>query len=407
MVDTEPPSFSDPTAITNPLFPAATVTQLVHLGVDGGQPLRVEVTLMPDTRAIEWNGQTVDAVVVQFAAYRERRILEVAYDYFAQADDGSVWYFGELVDNYSDGRIANHSGAWLAGEDGPPGMIMPADPEVGDIFHPENIPGVVFEELIVLETDVRIAGPSGEISGAIRVEEHLMEGTVEQKVFAPGYGEFQADAPNEFVTVAVASPTDAAAGAEPQAVADILDGSRTALAAANAEDWQRVTAAAVELAAAWENVAQTSAGEIPGLLADELSRALGVVHSASDTRDGLAAQQAAIDVMQAALDVRLRYQPPSTVDLWRMQVWTHQLLLDAARSEGTLSDMAILTTIWDRLHHAISTADAEDISQALAATHEVAEGGNAEAVMDRGRALLALLEGLRSTASGRRETFSE
>jgi hypothetical protein len=392
MVDTEPPSFSHPTSISNPLFPAATVTQLVHLGVDGGQPLRVEVTLMPDTRAIEWNGQTVDTVVVQFAAYRERRILEVAYDYFAQADDGSVWYFGELVDNYSEGRIANHSGAWLAGEDGPPGMIMPADPAVGDIFHPENIPGVVFEELIVLETDVRIAGPSGEISGAIRVEEHLMEGTVEQKVFAPGYGEFQADAPNEFVTVAVASPTDAVAGAVPQAVADILDGSRTALAAADAEDWQRVTAADVELAAAWENVAQTSAPEIPGLLAEELSRALGALHSASDTRDGLAARQAAIDAMQAALDVRLQYQPPSTVDLWRMQVWTHQLLLDATRSEGTLSDMAILTTIWDRLDHAISTAAAEDISQALAATKEAAEAGDAEAVMDRGRALLALLE---------------
>jgi hypothetical protein len=96
--------------------------------------------------------------------------------------------------------------------------------------------------------------------------------------------------------------------------------------------------------------------------------------------------------MQAALDVRLQYQPPSTVDLGRMQVWTHQLLLDAAGSEGTLSDMAILTTIWDRLDHAISTSAAEDISQALAATQQAAEGGDSEAVMDRGRALLALLE---------------
>ena len=58
-----------------------------------------------------------------------------------------MWYFGEQVDNYVDGALDNHDGTWLAGRDGPPGMIMPARPRVGDVYRPENIPGLVFEEV--------------------------------------------------------------------------------------------------------------------------------------------------------------------------------------------------------------------------------------------------------------------
>ena len=45
------------------------------------------------------------------------------------------------------------------------------------------------------------------------VQELLMDGTIEEKAYAPGYGEFRAQAKDELVTVALALPTDAAAGA--------------------------------------------------------------------------------------------------------------------------------------------------------------------------------------------------
>ena len=120
------------------------------------------------------------------------RILEVATDFYAQADDGSVWDFGENVDNYEDGVIVDHEGTWLAGKDGPPGMIMPADPQVGDVYRPENIRGLVFEEVTVKRTGVTVNGPRGPVPGAVFVQERLMEGTIEDKIFAPGYGEFKA-----------------------------------------------------------------------------------------------------------------------------------------------------------------------------------------------------------------------
>ena len=88
-------------------------------------------------------------------------------------------------------------------------MIMPADPQVGDVYHPENIPDLVYETVTVLETDQSVDGPRGSVDGAIRTEEVLMDGAIEHKTFAPGYGEFGAEAEDELVTVAIAVPIDA------------------------------------------------------------------------------------------------------------------------------------------------------------------------------------------------------
>jgi len=76
--------------------------------------------LLPDTRVIEWiPGQFVRVLVSEYVAYLDGRIEEVALDFYAQADDGSVWYFGEDVFNYEGGAVADLSGTWLAGKEGP------------------------------------------------------------------------------------------------------------------------------------------------------------------------------------------------------------------------------------------------------------------------------------------------
>ena len=119
-VDRGTPEFSQPQAITNPLFPIAQVTQSLQLGTVDGEPFRAEVTLLPGTRTITWNGRQVPTRIHQYVAYSGGRILEVALDWYAQADDGSVWYFGEDVFNYQDGVVADTHSTWLAGKDGPP-----------------------------------------------------------------------------------------------------------------------------------------------------------------------------------------------------------------------------------------------------------------------------------------------
>ena len=157
-VDLGTPTFSNPSRVTNPLFPYSQTEQILLQGRVEGQPLSVVYTLLPETRAIEWNGQTVETIAVQYTAHLNGRIVEYALDWYAQDDLGAVWYFGEDVYNYQDGLLLDTHGTWLVERDGPLAMIMPAAPRVGDVYRVENIPGLVFEEIQVKAVDVTVRG---------------------------------------------------------------------------------------------------------------------------------------------------------------------------------------------------------------------------------------------------------
>ena len=163
---------------------------MVLLGHVDNEPLRIEVTLLATPFTITVNGQQVQTLESQFVAFLDGRLHEVARDWYGQADDGSVWYFGEDVFNYDEGILADTAGTWLAGRDGPVAMIMPANPQVGDVYRPENIPGLVFEEVTIKTIGLTVDGPYGPVAGAIVAEEHHLEGDLGGKTFAPGYGEF-------------------------------------------------------------------------------------------------------------------------------------------------------------------------------------------------------------------------
>lgn len=236
-VDLAMPTFTNPTEITNLLFPVSSQHSVLLLGTVEDQAFRTEVTLLPATRIIEWEGQQVETLVSQYVAFLDGRIEEVAYDLYAQADDGSVWYFGENVFNFANGVIADTHGTWIAGVDGPAAMILPADPQVGDVYRPENIPGLVFEEVTVTSTDEILDGPRGPIEGGLTVEELHMDGATEEKTFAPGYGEFYTAGGGEVEALALAVPTDAADGPTPADLERMTSSATDALAAVIAEDW--------------------------------------------------------------------------------------------------------------------------------------------------------------------------
>ena len=72
--------------------------------------------------------------------YVAGRLVERTLDYFAQSDDGTVYYLGENVRNIRRGSVVNRSGSWRLGRDTDvPGVLMPPDPHVGDQFRPEDI----------------------------------------------------------------------------------------------------------------------------------------------------------------------------------------------------------------------------------------------------------------------------
>jgi len=366
-VDLAAPPFSDPTNVTNPLFPISDLHSVILNGKVDGKPFKTETTLLPDTRIIEWtDGQQVEVLVSQYVAYLDGRLEEVALDFYAQADDGSVWYLGEDVFNYNEkGHIADTGGTWLAGKEGPAAMIMPADPEVGQAFRPENIPGLVFEEVTVKTIGKTVDGPRGPVAGAMVGKELHDDGSFSDKVFAPGYGEFYSAHEGDVEALALAMPTDALPGPPPDELKTLSTGADDIFKFATNKKWKKASATAKKVTTAWKTF--QASGNVPPRLVAPTSRAIKALGAAVDARDPAKARGAAIDVAFASVDLQLRHRPPAEIDLARFDLWTRQLLVDAAADDlgGATSDVATLEWIRDRFVHTLDPVDVTRIDQHL------------------------------------------
>ncbi|MGH3034881.1 MAG: hypothetical protein ACRDON_10085 [Gaiellaceae bacterium] len=389
-VDLASPTFSDPTNVDNPLFPVSTQESVLLLGrVDGGQ-FRTEVTLLPETRIIGWQGQQVETLVSQYVAYLDGRLHEVAYDFYAQDDTGAVWYFGEDVFNFKDGFISDTHGTWIAGKDGPAAMIMPADPKPGDVYRPENIPGFVFEEVTVKAIDQTLEGPLGPVEGGLLIEELHMDNTTEGKTFGPGYGEFFTGGGGDVEALALAVPTDALSEPTPAELVTLESGAADVFAAAQSKDWNAARATVKRMTAAWETV---KAGEVPKRLETQMAGALEALADGTGSRKAPEARQAAIDVARWTLDLQLRHRPATEIDLARFDLWAAQLLVDAAAGDAASvnGDFFSLDYIRDRIQHVLGEADLARINIELEELNGAVADEDLAAAADAARQLRATL----------------
>ena len=182
-----PSAFSHPRAITNPYLPLASLKQ----DILEDKSERVERTAKPEIRkTFEIGGQTVESLCVEDREFDAAgNLKEATLDYFAQDDDGNVYYLGEDVNTYTDGKISGHSGAWLLGKDTKiPGVLLPAHPKVGDKFSSENVPGITREDDEVVSVSETLTVPAGTFHDCVKVKEKASDGDVEYKFYAPGTG---------------------------------------------------------------------------------------------------------------------------------------------------------------------------------------------------------------------------
>jgi hypothetical protein len=392
-VDLTAPPFSHPTEVTNPLFPISDLHSAVLAGRIDGKPFHTETTLLPYTRTMEWApGHSVETLVSQYMAFIDGRLQEVALDYYAQADDGSVWYLGEDVNDYNaQGFVAFQTDSWLAGQDGPPAMIMPGDPRVGDAFRTENIPGLVFEEVTVKTTDETVAGPTGKVPGAMVGEELHDDAQTSDKVFAPGYGEFLTRDRDGVEAMALAVPTDAANGPEPKSLRTLSKGADAAFPAVMSKEWGKASAELRAMNAAWRSY--TSNGEAPPRLEPPMDRALTSLARTVNTSDRLGAGTAAIDVAQAGMDLALRYRPVTEIDRARFEQWARQIVVDAAARDlgGVRGDLATLELVRDRFFDGLSGVERSRINASLLALRDDVENDDLPAAAKEGARLASIL----------------
>jgi len=180
--------------VDNPLFPLAGVSKLVYEGEetdpDTGETIaaRVEMTILPETDTVAG----IEVTVVRDEAFDDGELVESTLDYYAQHKDGSVYYFGERVDNYEDGELKDHNGSWLAGEsNAKPGTIMPPAPAVGDVFEQEKAPGIAEDRMTVLSVTETVTVPAGTFEGCVKTEDVNPldpNALIEYKYYCPDVG---------------------------------------------------------------------------------------------------------------------------------------------------------------------------------------------------------------------------
>jgi hypothetical protein len=378
-VDLKRPAFSHPTKITNPLFPISSLNSVVLLGKVEGLPFRSETTLLPGRHTVTVDGKEIEVAVSQYTAYLDGRIDEVAIDRYAQDDDGSVWYFGEDVFDYRNGAVAITEGTWLAGRDGPPAMIMPAHPRVGDVFRAENVTGVVFEEITVKAINQTVNGPRGPITGAAIMAELHNDGATSNKVFAPGYGEFYTSNSGEVEALSLAVPTDKINEPVLAELRRVSTGAWGVLENARLGDWDAANQTLKQLQGLW---AELRSRKYPPLVVEWMTRELKVLATAVTKEDVNVTSLAAVDVAQSALDLELLYR--GNVEIDRFHLHAQQLRVLAAMNDpaGVRAEVATLEWIRDRLAGLLNSTQLANLDAELRALRAASDAKNVQAAAD-------------------------
>jgi hypothetical protein len=168
----------------NPYFVLEPGYQLVFEGGDE----RLAITVLDQTKTVAG----VETRVVEERETKEGKLVEVSRNYFAiSRRTNSVFYFGEDVEIYKDGKLVGQEGAWLAGEkDARFGLIMPGQVLLGGRHYQEIAPGVAMDRAEIVSMSETVKTPAGEFKKCLKVQETtpLEPGEKEYKYYARGIG---------------------------------------------------------------------------------------------------------------------------------------------------------------------------------------------------------------------------
>lgn len=145
------------------------------------------LTVLPGTKTVDG----VECGILEERETKRGKLAEVSYNYVAcDPSTQDVYYFGEDVDNYKDGKVVNHDSAWLAGRKGARfGLLVPGRPQVGQKFYQEVAPKEAMDRVEVVSTDATVKTPAGTFEHCVEFRETTpLERDVSRKWFAPGVG---------------------------------------------------------------------------------------------------------------------------------------------------------------------------------------------------------------------------
>jgi len=145
------------------------------------------VTVLEETRIVD----NVRTRVVEERETSGGQLAEVSRNYFAiDKVSGDLYYFGEDVDEYTNGNVSGHGGAWLSGVNGARfGLMIPGKPKPGDRYYQEMAPKVAMDRAEIISVTESTKVPAGSFANVLHTRESsAIESGSEDKWFAPGVG---------------------------------------------------------------------------------------------------------------------------------------------------------------------------------------------------------------------------
>ena len=183
-------NFSDPLNIDNKYFPLKPGTTFFYVGTKEGEPQSDELIVTDRTKEVDG----ITARVVRDNAYENGKLVEFTDDWYAQDDNGNVWYMGEFTNEVENGKVVSNEGSWEAGVKGAkPGIFMEANPKVGDTYQQEFSKGIAEDRAEIVSLTDSVCVPYGCFNNVLETRETtpIEPGVEEHKFFAPGVGDIK------------------------------------------------------------------------------------------------------------------------------------------------------------------------------------------------------------------------
>ena len=192
--------------IDNPYYPLPVGRVLVYKGLKDGTTQVDTVTVTSGTKVLEG----ITGTAISDVAKHKGTLLEKTTDWYAQDKQGNVWYLGEATKHYNPDGTIDTSGSWTADvNDGEPGIIMEAHPQVPDAYRQEFLAGQAADTGWVVDLGGSFTVPYGTVHNVMTSLEatQVEPGVYDQKVYAPGIGIVFENALTEVETAKLVSVT--------------------------------------------------------------------------------------------------------------------------------------------------------------------------------------------------------
>jgi hypothetical protein len=161
--------------------------QLMLEGIEGNDTTRLIITVLNETQKIAG----IQTRIVEENESVNGKVVEISRNFFAFCKEtSSVFYFGEDVDIYKNGKIVNHEGAWVAEGSNKAGIGLPGLFLLGSKYYQGIAPGIAMDRAEIISVNEMQETPSGKYNNVLKVEETtaLDPKDISYKLYAPGIG---------------------------------------------------------------------------------------------------------------------------------------------------------------------------------------------------------------------------